>query len=78
MKVKLRSYVKHNGKWYNDGETIGNIKKDDGERLIQLGVAEEVVGESSTNDDTDPKDSKSNKSSKEPADDSGSDKSSKE
>ena len=78
MKVKLRGYVKHNGKWYNDGETIGNIKKEDGERLIQLGVAEEVVGESSTNDDKNPKDSKSYKSPKEPVDDGGSDKSSKE
>lgn len=78
MKVKTRGHVKHNGKWYEDGETIGSIKKEDGERLVQLGVAEEVVGESSTNDDTNPKDSKSNKSPKEPADDGGSDNSSKE
>lgn len=77
MKVKLRGHVKHNGKWYNDGETIGNIKKDEGERLIQLGVAEEIVGESATNEDSDSKNSKLNKSSKAPADDSDSDKSSK-
>ena len=48
MKVKLRGYVKHNGKWYNDGETIGNIKKEDGERLIELGVAEEIQSEPDT------------------------------
>ncbi len=45
MKVKLRGYVKHNGKWYKDGETIGSIKKEEAERLIELGVAEEIQGE---------------------------------
>ncbi|XKH51320.1 hypothetical protein LG275_03745 [Chryseomicrobium palamuruense] len=45
MKVKTRGHVKHNGKWYKDGETIAAIKKEDAERLIQLGVAEEIQGD---------------------------------
>jgi len=31
--------VKHNGKWFNDGDSLKKIKKEDGERLIELGVA---------------------------------------
>ena len=45
MKVKTRGHVKHNGKWHKDGETIAVIKKEEAERLIELGVAEEIQGE---------------------------------
>lgn len=31
--------VKHDGKWYTDGEKMGRMKKEEGERLIDLGVA---------------------------------------
>ncbi|MEH7223858.1 hypothetical protein V7112_08555 [Bacillus sp. JJ1566] len=31
--------VKHNGKWFNEGDSIKKIKKEDGERLIDMGVA---------------------------------------
>jgi membrane protein involved in colicin uptake len=38
--------VKHNGKWFSNGEPIKKVKKEDGERLIELGIArvdEELV-----------------------------------
>jgi membrane protein involved in colicin uptake len=31
--------VKHNGKWFSDGEPIKKVKKEDGERLLELGIA---------------------------------------
>ncbi len=42
MKITANSNVKHNGKWYKDGESLGNVKKEDAERLIALGVAIEA------------------------------------
>ncbi|KYC94370.1 hypothetical protein B4102_3591 [Heyndrickxia sporothermodurans] len=31
--------VKHNGQWFNNGDQIKKVKKEDGERLIDFGVA---------------------------------------
>ncbi|MBU5214952.1 hypothetical protein [Heyndrickxia oleronia] len=31
--------VKHNGKWFTNGEQIKKVKKEDGERLIDIGAA---------------------------------------
>jgi membrane protein involved in colicin uptake len=31
--------VKHNGKWFSNGEPIKKVKKEDGERLLDLGIA---------------------------------------
>jgi NADH dehydrogenase [ubiquinone] 1 alpha subcomplex assembly factor 7 len=43
--------VKHNGNWYEPGDDIKKVKKEDGERLIQLGVAEESVNEQKKKDE---------------------------
>lgn len=40
MNVKIHGNVKHNGKHYKSGDTIKKVKKEDGERLIKLGIAE--------------------------------------
>lgn len=42
MDIKLKANVKHNGKWYKSGEEIKKVKKEDGERLVDLGVAIET------------------------------------
>lgn len=39
MDVIALGSVKHNGKWFNEGDSIKKVKKEDGERLIELGVA---------------------------------------
>ncbi|MBO1515049.1 DUF7210 family protein [Metabacillus bambusae] len=31
--------VKHNGKWFNSGDSMKKVKKEDGERLVDMGVA---------------------------------------
>ncbi|MFE8697976.1 hypothetical protein ACFYKT_16665 [Cytobacillus sp. FJAT-53684] len=31
--------VKHNGKWFKAGDAMKKVKKEDGERLINLGTA---------------------------------------
>lgn len=51
MKITANSNVKHNGKWYKDGESLGNVKKEDAERLITLGVAVEAPVESDSKTD---------------------------
>lgn len=58
MKVKTKGNVKHNGKWYKDGETISTIKKEDAERLIELGVASEVAIEQDSKEESKPTNSK--------------------
>jgi hypothetical protein len=40
MAIKVKGRVKHNGMIYREGEVIGEITKDEAERLIDLGVAE--------------------------------------
>jgi hypothetical protein len=46
MELKAKTNIKHNGKWYQPGEVIKKVKKEDGERLVDLKVAEEVEGKS--------------------------------
>lgn len=41
MELKATAKIKHNGKWYSPGDEIKKVKKEDGERLIKLGVAKE-------------------------------------
>lgn len=40
MDIKALANIKHNGKWYGPGDGIKKVKKEDGERLVVLGVAE--------------------------------------
>jgi hypothetical protein len=40
MSIKVKGRVKHNGMIYREGEVIKEIKKEEAERLIDLGVAE--------------------------------------
>ncbi|MEC1714757.1 DUF7210 family protein [Schinkia azotoformans] len=44
MDVTVKGKVKHNGKWLEEGETL-RCKEEEGERLVKLGVAEEVKKE---------------------------------
>lgn len=37
----VKARVKHNGKWYEPGESLKKAKKEEGDRLIELGAAEE-------------------------------------
>ncbi|NMH68610.1 hypothetical protein HF072_07425 [Bacillus sp. RO3] len=39
MELISNGVIKHKGKWYGPGEKITQVKKDDGERLIEFGVA---------------------------------------
>lgn len=39
MELIANGVIKHKGKWYGSGDKIAQVKKDDGERLIELGVA---------------------------------------
>ncbi len=39
MAIELKGNVRHNGKNYLVGETIEKIKKDEAQRLVDLGVA---------------------------------------
>jgi len=39
MAIKILSKTKHNGKYYEAGEVIKKIGKNDEQRLIDLGVA---------------------------------------
>jgi membrane protein involved in colicin uptake len=41
LELKATAKIKHNGKWYSPGDDIKKVKKEDGERLIKLGVAKE-------------------------------------
>lgn len=43
MDLKLLGVIKHGGMWYRPGDEIRGIKKEDGEYLISLGVAEDVT-----------------------------------
>ncbi|WP_147393816.1 hypothetical protein [Ammoniphilus oxalaticus] len=45
MDVKATGVIKHGGKWFQSGDAIKKIKKEDGERLIFLGVAKELIVE---------------------------------
>jgi hypothetical protein len=42
MDLKVTANVKHNGKWYKSGDALKKVKKEEGERLVELGAAEEV------------------------------------
>ncbi|KIL46937.1 hypothetical protein KP77_25060 [Jeotgalibacillus alimentarius] len=42
MDVKVSAVVKHNGKWFKSGDELKKIKKEDGKRLIDLGVGAEI------------------------------------
>lgn len=35
-----KATIKHNGKWFNPGDSLKKVKKEDGERLLELNVAE--------------------------------------
>ena len=39
MDLIVKAKVKHNGKWYEPGDEIKKVRKEDGERLVNLGVA---------------------------------------
>ena len=39
MTITVKSNVRHNGKSYNSGDVISDIKEKDAKRLIDLGVA---------------------------------------
>ncbi|MGY6765692.1 DUF7210 family protein [Faecalibacterium prausnitzii] len=43
MDLKVKGYVKHNGKWYEPGQELKKVKQEDGKRLIETGVATEIV-----------------------------------
>jgi hypothetical protein len=45
------SRVKHNGNWYDPGDDIKKVKKEDGERLIEIGAAKESVNEQKKKDE---------------------------
>lgn len=42
MDVKTKAKIKHNGKWYENGEEIKQIKREDAHRLIGLSLAFET------------------------------------
>lgn len=42
MNLVSKGNVKHDGKWYEDGDKISQLKKEDGQRLIDLGIAYEA------------------------------------
>lgn len=48
MELIAKAKVKHNGKWYDPDSKISKVKKEDGERLISMGVAEEVEEDEET------------------------------
>lgn len=39
MNLISKSKIKHDGKWYEPGEEMASLKKEDGKRLVDLGVA---------------------------------------
>jgi hypothetical protein len=41
MAFKALTKVKHNGHWYEPGDTLSEINKEEAERLVELGAAEE-------------------------------------
>ncbi|WP_181444513.1 hypothetical protein [Bacillus sp. 03113] len=43
MELKVLTNIKHNSKWYKPNEEIKKVKKEDGDRLIELGAAEEII-----------------------------------
>lgn len=43
MDLKVKGYVKHNGKWYEPRQELKKVKQEDGKRLIETGVATEIV-----------------------------------
>ncbi len=45
MELKIKGKVKHNGKWYDSDATI-KVKKEEGERLVKMGIAVEVEEDS--------------------------------
>ncbi|MGM0776917.1 MAG: hypothetical protein ACQEXE_10425 [Bacillota bacterium] len=60
MEVKLKGKVKHNGKWYDTDATI-KVKKEEGERLVKMGAAEEIESEKKSDEDTGAEKKKSKK-----------------
>lgn len=46
MDLKINGLVKHDGKQYKPGDELKRIKKEDGDRLVDLGVATEITKES--------------------------------
>lgn len=47
----MLSKIRHDGQIYNHGDTIKRIKREEGERLIKLGAAEEIGKKSENEDD---------------------------
>ncbi|KIO60233.1 hypothetical protein B4065_0159 [Caldibacillus thermoamylovorans] len=43
MDLKIKGYVKHNGEWYEPGQELKKVEQEDGKRLIEIGVAEEIT-----------------------------------
>lgn len=41
MNLISKGNVKHDGKWFEEGDKISKVKKEEGQRLIDLGVAYE-------------------------------------
>ena len=41
MGLKAVSKIKHNGQWFEPGETLKKVSKEDTERLVELGAAKE-------------------------------------
>jgi hypothetical protein len=41
MAFKALTKVKHNGHWYEPGDTLKKINKEEAERLVELGAAKE-------------------------------------
>lgn len=50
MELKAKTNIKHNGKWYQPGEVIKKVKKEDGERLVDMDVAEEIEAKGNKED----------------------------
>lgn len=51
MDIRVLNKIRHNGKIYAHGDIIKKIKKDEGERLIQLSVAEDAGKKDQNEDD---------------------------
>ncbi|MTI49699.1 MAG: hypothetical protein FH761_17855 [Firmicutes bacterium] len=64
MAIKVKANIRHDGTMYHPGDVIEQIKKEDEERLIKLGIGEKTDSKgsnkkSSKNDkDTEKEDSK--------------------
>lgn len=41
MAIKAITKVKHNGHWYEPGDTLKKLNKEEAERLVKLGAAKE-------------------------------------